>query len=97
MPSFARTPVALSAAQAAGTSPVLAANPNRTVLVIGNIQATDARVDVADTSGGFGLPLPQKSTLMFGGSGNAYSPSCPTDAIYVGGLSAGDKLTFWEA
>lgn len=96
MPAMQRTIVSLSAGQAAGTASVLAANPNRKVLYIGNIQAVDARVDVSDASGGYGMPLPQKSTVMFGGDNPQWS-ICPTDAIFVGGLSAADKLTIWEA
>lgn len=97
MPTFAngRTTVTLNAGQAAGTAPVLAANPNRTTLILGNIQTTNARFDVADTSGGFGMPLPGQSILQLG-AGSPNWPACPTDAIYIGGLALNDKITLWE-
>jgi hypothetical protein len=93
MPAMIRTAVALSAGQAAGTTAILAANPNRTSLTIGNDTATDAKVDVVDASGGYGMPLPTKGVLGFGGRGG---PICPTDAIFIMGLAAGDKVTIWE-
>jgi hypothetical protein len=97
MPKMTATEVSLSAGQAAGTSVLIAANANRTSLVIGNNTATDATVHISDASGGYGMPLPAGGVIAFGGHGIQGGPACPTNAIYVGGLAAADKVTVWES
>lgn len=94
MPAMQRTVVTLTAGQAAGTDPILPANLNRTTLVAGNATATAARLDVAAVGAGEGMPLPAGGIVGFGQRGG---PTCPTDALYVGGLAETDKLTIWEA
>lgn len=97
MPIMTRTDVSLSAGQAAGTSAVVTSNPNRTTLIIGNLSANAGRVNLADASGGYGMPIPALGVMAFGMTGYNYTPGCPTEAVFVGGLSAGDKVSIWEA
>lgn len=96
MPALSVTEVSLSAGQAAGTTAVLAANPNRTSLYIGHNSASDARIQLEDASDGYGMPFPTKTVLHFGG-GNPHWPICPTQAVFIGGLAAADKVTIWES
>lgn len=86
------TLVTLSAGQAAGTTPVLAANSNRKLLTLGNPGANVMLVNlVPGAVAGQGLPLAAASVLAFD-----RNLPCPPNAIYVLG-TAGDKLTIWTA
>jgi hypothetical protein len=97
MPTMSRTVVTLTANQAAGTDPVLAANTNRTSLVAGNPTATEGVIDIANPGAGEGMPFPAGGIVAFGGHGIQGGPACPTNAIYVDGFAAADVLTFWES
>lgn len=100
MPQVARSLVILTANQAAGIDPILAANQNRTTMVLGNATATDGTVDVAPIAAGEGMPFSAKTILAFGGDGAARGsggPVCPTNDVYVCGFAAGDKITVWVA
>lgn len=77
----------LSAGQAAGTAEILAANPNRKALKI--VPPADCTLKISN--GGAGIP-------MFGGVANEFSGGdCPTNALYVTGLSVGVAVAVWEA
>ena len=80
---------ALSAGQADGTAPILAANDDRTAIKIVPPADCFLRV-VSGGSGVGGIPL-------FGGVSNDFSGhDCPMGALYITGLSAGAALTIWE-
>lgn len=86
------TQVTLSAGQAAGTAALLAANPNRRALTIGNPGANNMTIVVTPSSGaGFGMPLPAGGVIAFG-----QELLAPNQAIYCLGTT-GDKITIWEA
>jgi len=77
----------LSAGQAAGTTEILAANANRKALKI--VPPADCTLRIGAT--GAGIPL-------FGGVANEFSGGdCPTNALFVTGLTAGVAVTVWEA
>lgn len=95
MPVMVVTEVSLSAGQAAGTTAALAANVNRKGVYMGHNAAGTARVQVQDASDGYGMPFPTATILLLGG-GNPNWPVCPTEALFIGGLAAADKVTFWE-
>lgn len=77
----------LSAGQAAGTTEILAANANRKAVKVG--PPADCTLKIGTS--GAGIPL-------FGGVANEFSGGdCPTNALYVTGLSAGVAVTVWEA
>lgn len=77
----------LSAAQAAGTDPVLPVNVNRKALKI--VPPSDCTLKIGTS--GAGIPL-------FGGVPNEFSGGdCPTNALYITGLSTGVAVTIWEA
>ncbi len=89
--TFVSTPsiAALTAGQAAGTDPILAANANRSAIKI--VPPADCLLrTVSGGSGVGGIPL-------FGGVPNEFSgQSCPMGALYITGLAAGAALTIWE-
>lgn len=87
--NFASQSIAsLSAGQAAGTSAILAANANRTAIKI--VPPADCTLAIA-SGASVGIPL-------FGGVANEFSGGdCPTNALYVTGLTAGAAITIWEA
>lgn len=77
----------LSAGQVAGTASIIGANPARKSLMIN----PPADCVLTLSSGAVrGLPL-------FGGVANSITgQECPTNALYVSGLSTGAALTIWE-
>ncbi len=79
----------LTANQAAGTAPILAANPNRTAIKI--VPPADCLLRVVSGGSGVGgIPL-------FGGVPNDFSgQDCPMGALYITGLATGAALTIWE-
>lgn len=83
-----RSIVALTAQQAAGTDPVLAANPARRALQI--VPPAACMLRLASGAAG-GVPLRGDQPNQLAG------PSCPTNALYVTGLAAGALLTILEA
>ena len=83
-----RTVVALTAAQAAGTDPVLLTNPERRSLTL--LPSADCRLALS-AGATRGLPLSSTAINRFTGAG------CPTNALYVIGLSSGSALIIWEA
>lgn len=87
---YTQTPVTLTANQAAGTDPILAANPNRQGLKL----VVPADCGVATASGAT-IGLPAFAGVAWERSG----PECPTNAIYVvgGSLSTGAVVGIWEA
>lgn len=88
---FADVSVAsLSAGQAAGTTTVLAANASRKALMVN--PPADCTLLIASAAGSTqGYPL-------FGNVPNTITgQECPTNALYVYGLSAANALTIWEA
>jgi hypothetical protein len=90
--SVTETQVALSVGQAAGTTPLVAANPNRRSLTIGNPGANVLLISVTSGHGaGEGIPMKAADRLTLGGP-----DMCPTNAIYCIGTVA-DKITIWEA
>lgn len=101
MPAMTRTVVTLSANQASGVTACLLANPNRSTLIAANRTATNGALDtIANSGAGEGMPFLATSIVGFGGDGRdrgAGGPACPTEAIFVTGFAAADKITFWEA
>lgn len=86
------TQVTLSAGQAAGTVALVAANPNRRAMIIGNPGANAMTVLLtASSAAGWGHPLPAAGVLAFG-----TELLCPNNAIYCLGTT-NDKITVWEA
>jgi len=77
---------ALTAAQAAGTDPVLAANPYRAALKI----VPPKNCTLAYASAARGEPLFAGVTNSFVGG------DCAANALYVRGLAAGDVLVILE-
>ena len=97
MARYVETKITLTANQAAGTDPILAAEtatiPVRRAVVIGNPGVTTANLHLATgATHGTGLPL-------LGGGLVAFSDALPgvDNALYVTGLSTGDKLSIWVA
>lgn len=79
----------LSVGQAAGTSPILNANPNRRQFTI--TPGQDGGLYVAAASAGkFFWPLNAGLTLSLSGS------DCPTNALYVSGQAANSALLMVE-
>lgn len=78
----------LSAGQAAGTATVLAANANRKSLMI-NPPADCFLAIGSGATGGYPLfaDVPNQIT----------GQDCPTNALYIGGLSAAASVVIWEA
>jgi hypothetical protein len=77
----------LSANQAAGTQAIVAANAGRKTLMLN----PPADCVLTITSGA------TKGRPLFGNVPNAIAgPECPTNALFVSGLSAGQTLTIWE-
>ena len=88
IPYADRSVSSMSTQQAAGTSAVLGVNTARHALVI--TPPTDCFLSIVAGSS-VGIPL-------FAGIPNTFSgPECPSNAIFVLGLSAGNALTIWEA
>jgi len=84
---------ALSAAQAgvnkaAGTAAILPAEPSRRAIKI--VPPVDCfyAIEPGATSG---MPLYGEICNSFEG------PECPTNALYIGGLSANAKVVIWKA
>jgi hypothetical protein len=78
----------LTAAQANASSPVIAANSERRVLMINPPADCVLRISAG---AGRGWPL-------YGNVPNSISgEECPTNALYVTGLATGVALTIWEA
>lgn len=86
--SYAPASIVLSAGQAAGTSPVLPANTGRKALMINPPSDCSLTVSPGSTSG---WPLVGRA------ANSASGEDCPTNALYVYGLVAGQTLTIWEA
>lgn len=89
--TFVSTPsiASLSSGQAAGTTAILAANPDRTAIKI--VPPADCLLRV--TSGGSGVG----GIPLFGGVPNEFSGhDCPMGALYITGLATGAALTIWE-
>jgi hypothetical protein len=88
--AFADVSVAsLSAARAAGTTSVIAANPARRVLAI--TPTNDGRLYIASAAGnGFYWPLYAGVTRVLSGA------DCPTNALFVTGQTAGTALPMAE-
>lgn len=79
----------LSAGQAAGTAPILAANTNRRGLII--VPPADCRLKITnDGSTATGYPLYANAP------NEIYLPGVPANALYIVGLSAGVTITIWE-
>lgn len=77
----------LSSGQAAGTSSVLAIKTDRKSLKI--VPAADCTLKLGTS--GLGIPL-------FAGVANEFSGgNCPTNALYITGLTVGASVTIWEA
>lgn len=90
--AFADVSVAsLSAGQAAGTSPVIAANPNRTGITI--TPNADGRVYFSGDATADG-PYFQ---LYAGVTMTRVGGECPTGALYVTGQTVSTKLRIGEA
>lgn len=78
----------LSAGQAAGTTAILAANTSRTALKI--VPPADCTLTISAAST-VGIPL-------YGGVENTFEGgSCPTNDLFVRGLSVSAALTIWES
>lgn len=91
MPAVLETQVTLSAGQAAGTTPIVAANPNRLMLTMGNPGANNLLISVTNGhAAGEGMPVLAGGIIALG-----KDLLCPTQAIYGLG-TAGDKITIWE-
>ena len=98
MARYTETKVIITANQAAGTDPILDADPatgagNRVAVVFGNPTAALCNLHLnAGQTHGTGLPVAGYSTASFDkqlpGLGNA---------LYVTGLTAGDTITLWMA
>lgn len=78
----------LSAGQAAGTTAILPANPSRTALKL---------VPPADCTLTIGSALTTGIPLYGGVSNDLTGGDCPTNQLFVRGLSAGAALTMWES
>lgn len=78
----------LSSGQAAGTSTVLAANTDRTALKI--VPPIDCFLAVASGQT-TGIPLYGEIENTFEGNG------CPTNALYIVGLTAAAAVLIWES
>ncbi len=86
--SFTDKSVTLTSAQAAGNDPVLPANPNRKALIIVPPNACVLSIAVGASTG---IPL-------LGSTENSRSgPLCPSNALYLAGLSTGNIVTILEA
>lgn len=78
----------VSAAQAAGTATVVDVNRARVALVI--VPPVDCLLKLS-AAGSSGLPL-------YGGVPNSFvGEECPTNPLYISGLSVGQAVTIWEA
>lgn len=78
---------ALTSQQAAGSSSVLPVNVNRKALKI--VPPSDCTLKIGTS--GAGIPL-------FAGVPNEFSGGdCPTNELYITGLSTGVAVTIWEA
>jgi hypothetical protein len=78
----------LSANQAAGTEAVLPGNADRIALKI--VPPADCRLGI--TSGA------ATGTPLYGGVENTFDGlGCPTNALYIGGLTTGAAVLIWEA
>lgn len=90
------TPITLTANQAAGIDPILAAETmsgggGRIGVIVANPGATVGNLHVASgQTQGTGLPLAAGSMVVF-------SHALPglDNALYVTGFAAGDKLSLW--
>lgn len=83
-----RSIASLSSGQAAGTSSIIGANANRTALKI--VPPVDCTLLIS-SSVATGIPL-------FGGVSNDLSGSdCPTNTLYLRGLTTGAAVSIWEA
>lgn len=92
--AYISTLVTLSAGQAAGTSPVLAANTARTGLVIAPVAACPPAAELglaAFTGANQGVAMATRPDWRWEGA------RVPTNAVYVRGFTAGDKVLVWEA
>lgn len=85
-----RTVASLSAGQAAGTSVVLAANPARRGLMIN--PPIDCTLLISAASG-----TPRGWPLFANVPNTIVGQECPTNDIYIYGLTAGQVLAIWEA
>lgn len=89
--AYTETTVVLTAAQIAGTDPIVAANPNRRALVFGGA-AHDFRIS-RNAGSATGLPV-------YGSSRDAIEAPVPIGALYLAtgsGFTAGNTITVWEA
>jgi hypothetical protein len=92
--SYTSTLVTLTANQAAGTDPVLAANTARKGLVLSAVASVPVTAEwniAALTGAGQGVPFGPEPSIRWDGT------RVPTNAIYVRGFTAGDKLLCWQA
>lgn len=78
----------LTSGQAAGTNAVIGVNASRKALAINPPADCILRLS---GSAAAGMPL-------YGGIPNVFvGPECPTNALFISGLSAGQSVTIWEA
>lgn len=83
------TIASLSSGQAAGVAAVLSGNADRKGLMINPPVDCLLKIATADDAGGWPL---------YGGVPNSIvGQSCPTNALYLTGLSAGQAVAIWEA
>lgn len=83
-----RSVTSLSSGQAAATTPLLAANASRQALMI--VPPIDCTLTLI-SGGSTGQPL-------YGGVANRMlGQECPSNDLYISGLSAGASVTIWEA
>jgi hypothetical protein len=83
-----RSVTALNASQAAGTTPVILANPARKAFAI--TPTNDGRLYIGTGASGFFYPLYAGVTRSFSGS------DCPQNALYVTGQTIGTQLPMAE-
>jgi hypothetical protein len=83
-----RSIAALSAGQAAGTVPILSANPARTALKVVPQNDCFLTIGSGETTG---VPL-------YGNVENSFTGAeCPVNAVYLAGLAPGTPVVIWEA
>ncbi|MDB5725478.1 MAG: hypothetical protein JWQ16_2232 [Novosphingobium sp.] len=83
--------ITLNSGQAAGTTPILAANPSRKALMIN--PPVDCQLLIAPATGG------TRGRPQYGDIGNdVVGRACPTNALYLYGptLGAGAVVAIWE-
>ena len=97
MARYVETKVTLTAGQAAGTDPILAAETGtigvRSAVIVGNPTAKTLNLHLSTgQTHGPGLPLAGYNTAAF-----AKALPGVDNALFVTGGAAGDKITLWVA